>query len=263
MAPPPTLPTLTPTESISRPTINPAASTSEEPSATPTFLPSAVPTPSCPPIRRNINNDTAALSLEHVREPRLHHFYDPLQYDARGRGVGTNSPVLPPLECPEMNMTIPDKTEDVPLKDSNTKPILEKKTKSRKEKKDKLQRLKGGTTSNKMSKVDEHDSDDDLLFIEIANPSTNTSETPVVVVSTNESDTSFGYISTQSPALPDSFEEPSPSNAPTTTYERLETQFEIHREDGQNMNHGGDSTTTIQQHTTRTMKEKNKKRSRL
>lgn len=261
LAPPPVVPTSSPTAATLRPTVTPTTSNSVLPSATPTTIPSFAPTTSCPPIRRNINNGTSVIGLEPVsdsnmllqkqnRNQRIHSFYDPLQYDVKGRNVGTRSPVLPPSECPEINATIPEK-DDMALKDSNTKPILTKKKKSKLDKKDKLQRPKGGTTSKQMSKVDKYDSDDDLSFVEIEKPSMNTSSAPAVVAS-NENDSSFGFISTQSPAsLP---EEP-PTNAPTTTYERLEAQFEMSRQ-GWN---GETSITTTVQHPPM-MKEKNKKR---
>jgi hypothetical protein len=262
LAPPPVLPTSSPTAATFRPTPTPTTSTSVQPSATPTTIPSFAPTTSCPPIRRNINNDTSVMGLEPVsdsnmllqkqnRNQRIHSFYDPLQYDVRGRNVGTRSPVLPPSECPELNATILEK-DGMALKDNNTKPILKKKTKSKLDKKDKLQLPKGGTTSKQMSKVDKYDSDDDLSFVEIEKPSTNTSNAPAVVAS-NESDTSFGSISSQN--SPASLPEEPPTNAPTTTYERLEAQFEMSRQ-GWN---GETSITTTVQHPSM-MKEKNKKR---
>ena len=192
------------------------------------------------------------LLQKQVRKQHLHHFYEPLQYDVRGRGVGTNSPVLPPSECPEMDATIPDVTNDVPLKDSNTK--LKKKTKTKFDKKDKLQRPKGTMTSDSMSKVNKYDSDDDLSFVEIEKPSTGTfpSSTAASVVSkVNDQDIPFGSISTQNPLAPP---DERPTNAPTTTNERLATQYGMSRQGG----NGGTSTVTIEKHSP-AMKAKSKK----
>lgn len=240
LAPPPILPTSSPTAIINSPTLTPITSLSEQPSATPTIIPTVVPTPSCPPIRRSVANDTSVIGREPLSSANmlkqkqninqhLHHFYDPLQYDVGGRSVGTRSPVFPPSECPEINTPIPEERDDLPLQDRKTKPKLKKKTPAKLDQKEKLPLRKGGTISNKKSKVNKHDGDDDLSFVEIERPSTNASDAPaVVVVESNEND--FGSISTPSPAPPMVL----PSNAPTTTYERLETQFEMSRQDGWN-----------------------------
>jgi hypothetical protein len=252
LAPPPILPTQSPTVVKPSPTRTPIASTSEQPSTSPTSIPSVIPTPSCPPIRKTIGNDTSAIELQPVsdssmpkqkqmKKQSLHIFYDPLQYDARGRGVGTNSPVAPPSECPEITTIIPKEKDDSPVNESSTKPMLMKKVKSKVEMKEKLIRPKGDASS-KDSNVDSYGSDDDLSFVEIEKPSTSPSEAPVTLGESNRG-SSFGSIT--------------PSNRPTTTYERLETQFKMSHEGWNN-----DKGTTFTKHPP-SMTEKNKKGSRF
>lgn len=253
LASPPVLPTQSPTVVKPSPTRTPIASTSEQPSTSPTSIPSVVPTLSCPPIRKTIGNDTSAIGLQPIsdssrpkpkqmKKQSLHNFYDPLQYDARGRGVGTNSPVLPPSECPEITKIIPKEKDDSPVYESSTKPMLMKKGKSKLEQKEKLLRRKGDSSSSKDSNVDHYGSDDDLLFVEIEKPSTSPSEAPLTFDENNR-DRSFGSIT--------------PSNTPTMTYERLEKQFKMSHEGWNN-----DMGTTFTKHPP-SMTEKNKKGSRF
>ena len=277
LAPLPLLPTQRPSAVTAFPTRTPIASTSEQPSTTPNAIPSVVPTPSCPPIRTNIGNDTSAIGREPIsnasmpqqKKHILHNFYDPLQYDPRGRGVGTNSPVLSPSECPEISTITPNAKDDSPVTERNTKPMLNKKVKSKEEKKEKLlQPKKGGANSNKNANVDQHGSDDDLSFVEIEKTDTSPSEAPGTLDKSNGK-SSFGSITpsnapttleTHTSKVPvtlrtsnsdSSFGSITASNAPTPTSERLEIQFKTNRD-------GSSSSKHIPN-----MMEKNKKRTRL
>ena len=198
------------------------------------------------------------MSKQKLTKNQHHLFYNPLQYDARGRGVGTNSPVLPPSGCPEIETIFPEDPKgenDPPLKDTNMKPM--KKVKSKLDKKEKLLQPNGGAMSNKKSNANLYGSDDDLSFVELEKPSTRPSEAPLdeleepltrpskapaILVESNP-DRSFGLVSS--------------SNAPTTTFERLETQFKM-RHEGWDSDSGVTSTKQSPN-----MMEKNKKGKRL
>lgn len=161
--------------------------------------------------------------LKLARKQRLHHFYDPLEYDARGRGVGTSNPVLPPSECPEIETIFPE--DDIHLKDSEQKPLIKKKkVTSKLEKKEKLQRPKDGTDPDKSTNL-KYGSDDDLSFVEIEKPTASPIEAPVIVNGSSR-DISFGLISPQSPGPP----EHAPSIAPITSHARIEPRTETNRE---------------------------------
>ena len=64
--------------------------------------------------RRTSDNDSSLFTNEYLLHQRqnAHNFYGTPNLDARGRGVGSRTPVKPPVECPE-NDPIPQKKEVV------------------------------------------------------------------------------------------------------------------------------------------------------
>jgi hypothetical protein len=235
------LPTPSPTESSLPPTISPTRSNSEKPSLIPTLSPSALPTPLCPPVRRNgttlspqggING--RSLFVHKQRRIGQHQFYTPLQDDARGRSVGSRNPVLPPSECPEVDMSLLEEKKTNSPVETPLGPKLTKKMKSKVEYKEPIDDIKGGDTktmailpvSKKMSKAKntmyDDNNDDDVSFIILQRtptPSQAPSVTPTQTISARDNNPlGIQQSNVQRTASPTSM-------APTRTHQQLETLY--------------------------------------